>query len=137
MKGIDPGRLRLEWISATEGRTFQQVIQEMAEEIEGKRGKRLGETGKRGKGEREISKVRKIGCFEGKPGGYMPFVNIKITRDGATPEQKAELIKGVTELLVKVLHKNPATTVVVIDEVDTDNWGIGGETVTSRRRDNK
>jgi 4-oxalocrotonate tautomerase len=67
----------------------------------------------------------------------MPFVNIKITRDGATPAQKAELIKGVTDLLVKVLHKNPATTVVVIDEVDTDNWGIGGETVTSRRRKDK
>jgi 4-oxalocrotonate tautomerase len=73
----------------------------------------------------------------GKLGGYMPFVNIKITRDGATPAQKAQLIKGVTDLLVKVLDKNPATTVVVIDEVDTDNWGIGGETVTSRRRDNK
>jgi len=67
----------------------------------------------------------------------MPFVNIKITKDGSTPEQKAELIKGVTDLLVKVLHKNPATTVVVIDEVDTDNWGIGGETVTARRRENK
>jgi len=67
----------------------------------------------------------------------MPFVNIKITKDGSTPEQKAELIKGVTDLLVKVLHKNPATTVVVIDEVDTNNWGIGGETVTARRRENK
>jgi 4-oxalocrotonate tautomerase len=64
----------------------------------------------------------------------MPFVNIKITKDGATPAQKAELIKGVTELLVKVLHKNPATTVVLIEEVETDNWGIGGETVTARRR---
>jgi 4-oxalocrotonate tautomerase len=73
----------------------------------------------------------------GKSGGYMPFVNIKITKDGATPAQKAELIKGVTDLLVKVLHKNPATTVVLIDEVDTDNWGIGGETVTARRRENK
>ena len=68
-----------------------------------------------------------------KLGGYMPFVNIKITRDGATPAQKAELIKGVTELLVKVLHKNPQTTVVLIEEVETDNWGIGGETVTARR----
>jgi 4-oxalocrotonate tautomerase len=67
----------------------------------------------------------------------MPFVNIKITRDGATPAQKAALIKGVTDLMVKVLDKNPATTVVVIDEVDTDNWGIGGETVTSRRREDK
>jgi 4-oxalocrotonate tautomerase len=63
----------------------------------------------------------------------MPFVNIKITKDGATAEQKEALIKGTTDLLVKVLNKNPATTVVVIDEVDTDNWGIGGETVSNRR----
>jgi 4-oxalocrotonate tautomerase len=67
----------------------------------------------------------------------MPFVNIKITKDGATAAQKAELIKGVTNLLVKVLNKNPATTVVVIEEVDTDNWGIGGETVTARRGQGK
>ena len=64
----------------------------------------------------------------------MPFVNIKITREGASPEQKAEIIKGVTDLLVKVLHKNPATTVVLIEEVETDNWGIGGETVTAIRK---
>ena len=64
----------------------------------------------------------------------MPFVNIKITKEGATSEQKAELIKGVTDLLVKVLHKNPRTTVVVIEEVETDNWGIGGETVTTIRK---
>ncbi len=64
----------------------------------------------------------------------MPYVNIKITREGATAEQKAELIRGVTELLRDKLGKSPATTVVVIDEVDTDNWGIGGESVTVRRR---
>ncbi|BCA78448.1 MAG: 4-oxalocrotonate tautomerase family protein [Desulfuromonadales bacterium] len=64
----------------------------------------------------------------------MPYVNIKITREGATAEQKAQLIAGATQLLVDVLGKNPATTVVVIDEVDTDNWGIAGETVTSRRK---
>lgn len=64
----------------------------------------------------------------------MPYVNIKVTNDGVTPEQKAELIKGVTDLLQKVLNKNPATTVVVIDEVDTDNWGIGGIPVTERRK---
>lgn len=63
----------------------------------------------------------------------MPFVNIKITREGATPDQKAALIKGVTDLLVETLGKNPATTVVVIEEVDTDNWGIGGEAITVRR----
>ncbi len=64
----------------------------------------------------------------------MPYVNIKITKEGATSEQKAALIQGVTELLVKTLGKNPATTVVVIDEVETDNWGIGGESVTKLRQ---
>lgn len=63
----------------------------------------------------------------------MPYVNIKITREGATIEQKAELIAGVTQLLQTVLGKNPQTTIVLIDEVDTDNWGIAGETVTVRR----
>ena len=67
----------------------------------------------------------------------MPYVNIKITREGATTEQKAALIKGATQLLVDVLGKNPATTVVVIDEVDTDNWGIGGESTTVRRKEKR
>lgn len=67
----------------------------------------------------------------------MPYVNIKITKEGASAEQKAQLISGVTDLLQKILNKNPATTVVVIDEIDTDNWGIGGETVTLRRKAGK
>ncbi len=64
----------------------------------------------------------------------MPYVNIRITDEGVTREQKAELIAGATELLRRVLGKNPATTVVVIDEVATDNWGIAGEVVTERRQ---
>ena len=64
----------------------------------------------------------------------MPYVNIKITKDGVTAQQKAQLIEGVTTLLQNVLNKNPATTVVIIDEVETDNWGIGGEQVTTRRK---
>ncbi len=67
----------------------------------------------------------------------MPYVNIKITNEGVTAEQKADLIKGVTSLLADVLGKNPQTTLVVIEEVSTDNWGIGGETVTQRRRQGK
>lgn len=63
----------------------------------------------------------------------MPYVNIKITKEGATPEQKARLIQGATQLLVDVLGKNPKTTIVVIDEVETDNWGVAGETITVRR----
>jgi 4-oxalocrotonate tautomerase len=66
----------------------------------------------------------------------MPYINIQITREGATAEQKAELIRGATELLVRVLDKNPATTFVIIDEVETDNWGIAGQTVTVMRSGN-
>jgi len=64
----------------------------------------------------------------------MPFVNIKITKEGATPAQKQDLIHGVTKLLFDILGKNPKTTVVVIEEVDTDNWGIDGQSVTARRK---
>lgn len=64
----------------------------------------------------------------------MPYVNIKVTREGVTREQKAELIAGVTDLLARVLQKNPAMTHVVIDEVDLDNWGLGGLSVTEFRR---
>lgn len=67
----------------------------------------------------------------------MPYVNIKITNEGATAGQKAELIAGVTALLQNILGKNPQTTVVVIEEVPTDNWGIGGESITVRRRAGK
>lgn len=69
----------------------------------------------------------------------MPYVNIKVTggEEAPTAQQKAELIAGVTALLQKVLNKNPETTVVVIDEVAMDNWGIGGKTVTERRQEQK
>jgi len=64
----------------------------------------------------------------------MPYVNIKVTDEGVTAEQKAKLISGVTQLLKDVLNKDPAATFVVIDEVNTDNWGTCGESVTTRRK---
>jgi 4-oxalocrotonate tautomerase family enzyme len=69
-----------------------------------------------------------------KEGEEVPFVNIRITKEGLTAEKKAALIRGATQLLVDVLGKNPQTTFVIIDEVDTDNWGIGGDSVTARRK---
>lgn len=66
----------------------------------------------------------------------MPYIQIQITREGATAQQKAELISGATDLVVRVLGKNPATTFVVIEEVETDNWGIAGKTVTALRKEN-
>lgn len=60
----------------------------------------------------------------------MPYVNIKVTETGVSKEQKAELIKGVTELLQKVLNKHPSTTYVVIEEVNMDNWGVSGVQVS-------
>ncbi|MFK3799970.1 MULTISPECIES: tautomerase family protein [unclassified Pseudomonas] len=70
----------------------------------------------------------------------MPYVNIKVTREGTapgasatTPEQKKALIKGVSELLLEVLGKPLDSTFVVIEEVDLDSWGVGGVTVPEYR----
>ena len=63
----------------------------------------------------------------------MPYILIQLTNEAVTPEQKKTLIHGATDLLVNTLDKDPATTFVVIEEVDTDNWGIAGMSVTERR----
>ena len=63
----------------------------------------------------------------------MPYVNIKVTDEGVTVEQKRRLISGVSQLLQEILNKDPSTTHVVIDEVDTDNWGVGHESVSQMR----
>ncbi len=64
----------------------------------------------------------------------MPYVNIKITREGATAKQKARIIKGVTDVIVKVLNKDPNGTFVVIDEVALEDWGVGGLPVAEYRK---
>ncbi|NBF06585.1 2-hydroxymuconate tautomerase family protein [Pseudomonas sp. Fl5BN2] len=64
----------------------------------------------------------------------MPYVKIQVTQEGVTAEHKRALIEGVTELLQRVLNKPPASTFVVIEEIPTDNWGVGGETVTALRQ---
>ncbi|BAD63126.1 tautomerase [Shouchella clausii KSM-K16] len=69
----------------------------------------------------------------------MPYVNIKVTKEngGLTKEEKLTLIKGVTNLLAETLNKNPASTVVVIDEIDMDNYGLGAEQISDRRKAGK
>ena len=79
------------------------------------------------------SNFRDIHCGKLEKEDSMPYVNIKVTDEGVSPQQKTQLIQGATDLLARVLGKNPATTVVVIEEIPTDNWGIGGESVTVRR----
>jgi 4-oxalocrotonate tautomerase len=63
----------------------------------------------------------------------MPYVHIRITPEGTTRERKDRVIKGVTDVLVRELDKDPATTFVVIEEVSTDNWGAGGQSLSARR----
>jgi 4-oxalocrotonate tautomerase len=63
----------------------------------------------------------------------MPYINVNITNENVTNKQKQAIIKGCTQLMVDVLDKNPSTTFVVINEVDTDNWGIGFDQVTNLR----
>ena len=64
----------------------------------------------------------------------MPYVNVRIAKTGATTEQKAQLISGITDLLFDVLKKPKSSTYVVIDEVEMDNWGVGGQSLTEIRR---
>ncbi|KQZ81054.1 MULTISPECIES: 4-oxalocrotonate tautomerase family protein [unclassified Pseudomonas] len=64
----------------------------------------------------------------------MPFVSVRITREGVTSEQKAQVIAEITETLQRVLGKPPEWTHIVIEEVDTDNWGHAGLTVTEQRK---
>ena len=65
----------------------------------------------------------------------MPFVNVRITEGGVTAAQKAEIIRRMTDVLVETLGKNPATTMVVIEEVPLDNWGLGGKSVTQIQKE--
>ncbi|CUU72598.1 Putative isomerase [Campylobacter hyointestinalis] len=66
----------------------------------------------------------------------MPYVNIKVTKENGEPTiaQKEELIKGVTELLHNVLGRNKTSTVVIIDEIETENYGLGGESIKVKRQ---
>ncbi|MFJ2479905.1 4-oxalocrotonate tautomerase family protein [Pseudomonas sp. NPDC087598] len=64
----------------------------------------------------------------------MPFISVRITRDGVTREQKAQVIKEITETMQRVLNKDPKLTHIVIEEVDTDNWGYAGMTTTQYRK---
>ena len=57
----------------------------------------------------------------------MPYINIKVTDEQVTKEQKRQLIAGATQLVVDILNKKPETTHVVIDEVPIDNWGVDGQ----------
>ncbi len=63
----------------------------------------------------------------------MPFINIKLTDSGVTKTQKEELIRRTTQLLTDVLDKPSSTTHVVIEEINTDNWGVGGKSISEIR----
>ena len=65
----------------------------------------------------------------------MPYIRFEVTREGVTQQQKQQLIADATEMVVRVLGKDPSTTFVILDEVETDNWGVAGRTVTERRKE--
>lgn len=64
----------------------------------------------------------------------MPMINVKITRENTTAEQKKQVMAEMTEVLARVMGKNPETTIVIIEEVETENWAIAGEPVSERRK---
>jgi 4-oxalocrotonate tautomerase len=64
----------------------------------------------------------------------MPYVNVKITRDGVSAEQKAKLVKDITATLVETLGKKPEHIHIVIEEIDPENWGFAGMLTTEYRK---
>jgi 4-oxalocrotonate tautomerase len=64
----------------------------------------------------------------------MPYVNVRITKDDVTPEQKAAIVKEITETLQRVLGKKPEHTHIIIDEIDPENWGYAGVLTTEYRK---
>ena len=63
----------------------------------------------------------------------MPYVNVRITK-GVTRDQKAQVVREITDTIVRVLAKKPEHTHIVIDEVDEDNWGFSGVLTTDFRK---
>lgn len=64
----------------------------------------------------------------------MPYINIKVTDEKVTKEQKRQLIVGATQLVVDILDKNPKTTHVVIEEVPIDNWGVDAKQYSNSKK---
>lgn len=64
----------------------------------------------------------------------MPYVNVRITRDGVTAEQKARIVREITQTLQSVLGKKPEHTHIIIDEIDEENWGFAGMLTTEYRK---
>ena len=64
----------------------------------------------------------------------MPYVNVRITKDGVTPDQKAQIVAEMTDTLRRVLGKKPEYTHIIIDEIDPENWGFAGLLTTEFRK---
>ena len=64
----------------------------------------------------------------------MPYVNVRITKDGVTAAQKRQIVEEITETLVRVLNKKPEHTHIVIDEIELENWGFAGKLTTDFRK---
>lgn len=67
----------------------------------------------------------------------MPYVNVRITKDGVTAEQKAQIVKEITRTLQSVLGKRPEHTHIIIDEIEPENWGFAGMLTTEYRQQQK
>jgi 4-oxalocrotonate tautomerase len=63
----------------------------------------------------------------------MPYVNVRITKDGVTAEQKRQIVEEITQTLSRVLGKKPEHTHIIIDEIEPENWGFAGMLTTDYR----
>lgn len=67
----------------------------------------------------------------------MPVVNVRIIKDGATTEQKALIVAEITQTLQRVLGKRPDHTHIIIEEIESENWGFSGMLTSEYRKQQK
>lgn len=66
----------------------------------------------------------------------MPYINVQITQ-GASREQKAQIVKDMTDSLVNVLGKKPEHIHIVIQEIKEEDWGFAGMLTDDWKKLNK
>lgn len=64
----------------------------------------------------------------------MPYVNIKLIKSQVSDNQKELLITGIMDIIVNIMRRNPNTTVITLDELESSNWFIAGQPLSKANK---
>lgn len=67
----------------------------------------------------------------------MPFVNLKLVKGQTTSDQRQNIIEGITDLIVNIMGRERDFTVITFDELEKNQWIIGGKNIEQLNDDRK